>query len=181
MNTGLSPFKTLFGLAQRVVDSAAPMPDRSASADTWQAIAFEFMNSTFVVPMRDVTEVLPVPNVTRLPGVQKWVRGIANVRGEILALVDLNDFVGAGRVTNPVLSRVVAIQIGDMGFGVVVDRVIGMRQVNQANIQSGAAETCPTEMKEYVSGAVQLDDQDVHLFDPLKLVKSDTFVNVSTL
>lgn len=181
MNDGLSPFATLQQIAQRVVDSAAPLPDRSGSQDSWQAIAFEFMNETFVVPMKDVKEVLPTPSTTRLPGVQKWVKGIANVRGEILALVDLNDFVAAGRVSNPTLSRIVAVEIDEIRFGVVVDRVIGMRQVNQAQVQTGATASCPPEMTDYVSGAVKLDDQEVNLFDPLKLVKSDTFENVSTL
>lgn len=182
MSTGASPFQTLQQLAQRVVDSATPLPNRSSSADSWQAIAFEFMNDTFAVPMKDVKEVLPTPGVTRIPGVQKWVKGIANVRGEILALIDLNDFISAGRVSNPTLSRVIAVEIGDLRFGMVVDRVIGMRQVNQAQVQTGeASSSCPPEMKDYVSGAVQLDDQEVNLFDPLKLVKSDTFENVSTL
>lgn len=181
MTTSLSPFANLQQLAQRVVDSATPLPDRSESSDSWQAIAFEFMNGTFVVPMKDVKEVLPTPGVTRIPGVQKWVKGIANVRGEILALVDLNDFIAAGRVSNPTLSRVVAVEIGEIRFGIVVDRVIGMRQVNQAQIQTGSTSSCPTEMAAYVSGAVQLDDQEVNLFDPLKLVKSDTFQSVSTL
>jgi len=181
MDTGLSPFKTLQDLAKRVLDSAAPLPDRSGTADSWQAIAFEFMDDVFVVPMKDVKEVLPTPGVTRIPGVQKWVKGIANVRGEILALIDLNDFVAAGRVSNPTLSRVVAVEIGDIRFGMVVDRVIGMRQVNQAQIQTGATKKCPPEMADYVSGAVKLDDAEVNLFDPLKLVKSDTFDSVSTL
>lgn len=181
MDTGLSPFAILQQLAQRVAETAAPLPDRSGSTDSWQAIAFEFMNETFVVPMKDVKEVLPTPSTTRLPGVQKWVKGIANVRGELLALIDLNDFIAVGRVSNPTLSRVVAVEIGEMRFGMVVDRVIGMRQVNQAQIQAGTAANCPPEMKDYVSGAVQLDDHEVNLFDPLKLVKSNTFESVSTL
>ena len=181
MSDSLSPFETLQQLAQRVAEAAAPIPDRADSAESWQAIAFEFMEDTFVIPMKDVKEVFPTPGVTRIPGVQKWVKGIANVRGEILALIDLNDFVSAGRVSNPTLSRVVAVEIGDMRFGIVVDRVIGMRQVNQGAVLSGdAAASCPEEIKDYVSGAVQLDEQEVNLFEPLKLVKSETFDNVST-
>lgn len=181
MIDSLTPFETLQQLARRVSENAAPMPDRADSAESWQAIAFEFMEDVFVIPMKDVKEVFPTPGVTRIPGVQKWVKGIANVRGEILALIDLNDFVSAGRVSNPTLSRVVAIEIGEMRFGIVVDRVIGMRQVNQAAIESGATTSCPAEMTEYVSGAVQLDDQEVNLFEPLKLIKSETFDKVSTL
>lgn len=181
MVSDTSPFQALKTLAQRVRDTAAPLPDRSKASDNWQAIAFEFMNDIFVIPMKDVKEVLPTPSTTRIPGVQQWVKGIANVRGEILALVDLNSFISSGRTSNPNLSRVVAVEIGAVRFGLIVDRVIGMRQVNQAQIQPGATKSCPKEIAEYVSGAAQLDEYQVNLFDPMKLVNSDTFSSVSTL
>ena len=181
MSSDQSPFTLLQNLAAQVSDNAAPMPDRSKQADSWQAIAFEFMRTSFAIPMRDVKEVLPTPGVTRLPGVQKWVKGIANVRGEILALIDLNDFVSAGRASNPTLSRVVAVEKNGMHFGIIVDRVIGMRQINQTQIKEGAASDCPPEMKEYVLESIKLDDEQINLLDPIKLIESDTFAQVSTL
>ncbi len=181
MSNSLSLFQALQQLTQRVAEFAAPIPDQSDSAENWQAIVFELMGNNFFLPMKHVKEVFPTPGVTRIPGVQKWVKGIANVRGEILALIDLNDFFATGRASNPVLSRVVAVEIGEMRFGMVVDRVVGMRQVNQSAVQSGAAVSCPSEIMNYVSGAVQLDDKEANLFEPLKIIKSDTFDNVSTL
>ena len=181
MSSELSPFQTLKTLAQRVRDNAAPLPDRSKASESWQAIAFEFMNDIFVVPMKDVKEVLPTPGATRIPGVKQWVKGIANVRGEILALVDLNSFISSRRTSNPNLSRVVAVEIGTVRFGLIVDRVIGMRQVNQAQIQPGTTQACPQEMAEYMSGSAQIDEYEVNLFDPMKLVNSDTFSGLSTL
>jgi len=181
MSSKLSPFAMLQQLANVAKERAVPVPDQAGQADIWQAIAFEFMNETFLVPMKDVKEVLSMPAARRLPGVKKWVKGIANVRGEILALIDLNSFISSGRLTNPAYSRVIAVETEGMRFGVIVDRVIGMRQINQAQVSEGIASSCPSEMRDYVSAAVDFENQDVSLFDPVKLIKSDTFASVSNL
>ena len=47
-----------------------------------------------IAPMGNVVEMLPVPEATPLPGVQPWVAGLANVRGRLLPLFDLEVFFG---------------------------------------------------------------------------------------
>lgn len=181
MSAKLTPFAVLQQLEQRATSLAAPLPDQAGETKSFQAIAFEFMGDTFLMPMTDVKEVLPMPVTRRLPGVQKWVKGIANVRGEILALIDLNAFLSSGKMTNPAVSRIIAIETDGMHFGIIVDRVIGMRQVSQAQIKEGPAGNCPSEMLGYIAASVDLENQSMNLFCPVKLVNSDTFATVSTL
>ena len=48
-------------------------------------------DTVLVSKMGEVTEILDPPDFTRVPGVQSWVVGIANVRGSLLPLMDLKD------------------------------------------------------------------------------------------
>ena len=177
----IHPFEQLKQLAQRVKDHAAPLPETSDKDNAWQAIAFQLNDATMLIDMNAVSEVSPQPPVTKLPGVKRWVLGISNVRGEVLAIVDLHELFELGGTRTPHLNRVIAIEKGDTRLGMVVDRVIGMRQIGSQDMRDHASEECPEAMKTCVTGSVFIDDQWMDIFDPGKLIKHENFLNVSTL
>lgn len=177
----IHPFEQLKQLAQRVRDRGAPLPEKTGKDNSWQAIAFQLNDAIMLIDMNAVSEVSPQPPVTKLPGVKRWVLGISNVRGEVLAIIDLHEFFDLGGARNPHLNRVIAIEKGDTRLGMVVDRVIGMRQVSTQEIREQASEECPEPMKVCVSGSVLIDGQWMDIFDPEKLIKNENFLGVSTL
>ena len=136
---------------------------------------------TMLINMAHVAEVSPQPPVTRLPGVQRWVKGIANVRGEVLTIVDLHEFFHLESPRNPALCRVIAIERGETRLGILVDRIVGMRQIATQNIDETSSESCPEKIKACVSGSVQFDENWMDIFDTEKLVTHEQFLNVSTL
>ena len=66
----------------------------------WVGVAFRLSSENFLVAREETREVLGFPRcVTRVPGAKPWIRGLANVRGQLLPVVDLRAFLGGG-VTN---------------------------------------------------------------------------------
>lgn len=181
MSESINPFGLLNKLASIVNQCALPLPERSIQDDSWQGIAFQLEDATMLIDMNNITEVSPQPAVTRLPGVKRWVRGIANVRGEVLTLVDLHEFFELRGGTNPASNHVIAIVKGDTRLGVIVDRVIGMRQIESKKVRKERSEECPESMKDCVSGAVYMDESWMDIFDPEKLINNKKFLNLSTL
>lgn len=181
MSNSIHPFEQLNQLAQRVEEMAATLPERSSKDDAWQAVAFQLDEAIMLINMNSVSEVSPQPPVTRLPGVKRWVRGIANVRGEVLTVVDLHEFFELAGNRNPAFNRVIAIEKGEIRLGMVVDRIIGMRQIAAQEFREEPSEECPEAMKPCVSGAVLIDNSWMDIFDPEKLVSNENFLNVSTL
>lgn len=181
MNDSVNAFELLSALSQRVDDKALPLPERSSQDDSIQAVAFQLDNATMLIDMASVAEVSPQPPVTRLPGVQRWVRGIANVRGQVLTVVDLHEFFELSGARNPAFNRVIAIEKGETRLGVIVDRIIGMRQITIKQIRPEPSQDCPDSMKSCVSGAVLIDNDWMDVFDPEKLINNENFLNVSIL
>ena len=77
--------------------------------------------------MDDVVEILDVPDISVVPLTQSWMRGIANLRGKLLPVIDLNGYLGKGltRVTNR--TRVLVIDLNGIYSGLVVDDVMGLK------------------------------------------------------
>ena len=60
-------------------------------------MAFRMGGETFLVAREETREVLGYPAVvTRIPGAKSWVKGLANVRGQLLPMLDLRQFLGSG-------------------------------------------------------------------------------------
>ena len=79
--------------------------------------------------MDDVIEILDLPVLSNVPLTQPWVRGIANVRGSLLPVIDLNGYLGneVPRVTNK--TRVLVIDFNGVYSGLVVDALDGQRGI----------------------------------------------------
>ena len=78
------PFELLKELEKR---SRALTPGSVSGAETakeWVGVAFRMGGETFLVAREETREVLGYPAaVTRIPGAKTWVKGLANVRGQL--------------------------------------------------------------------------------------------------
>jgi len=76
----------------------------------------------FAVAQNKVREIVPSREVTRLPGAPVWVKGLLNLRGTLVTIIDLSERFGMGRAQSP-LAPVVIFLIGDRLLGALVDDV----------------------------------------------------------
>lgn len=89
-----TPFQLLVDIDQRCRRLAAGLPAQQEAVQSWSGIGFRMGGRFFVAPMGEVGEVLHEPRYTQLPGVKTWVKGVANVRGRLLPIMDLCGFLG---------------------------------------------------------------------------------------
>jgi len=123
------PFELLLELERRARAAIAARDGAPAATDEWVGIGFRLGAERFVASRGDVREVLPVPEqVTRVPGAKPWLRGIANLRGQLLTVVDLKSFLGAGTAGNDRQARILIVASRDVPTGLIVDEVVGFRR-----------------------------------------------------
>ena len=83
--------------------------------------------------MEDVSEIISVPHISRVPGVKPWLLGIANLRGTVISIIDLRQFLGGKPSSITGSSRIVVVNSGDWSYGMLIDEVIGMRHFSSEN------------------------------------------------
>lgn len=101
-----------------------------AQADTvseWAGIVYRIGHNNVVSQFGEVVEILDVPELSRVPLTQPWVRGIANIRGNLLPVIDLSGCLTGGvtRITGK--TRVLVIDYNGFYSGLIVDEVHGMK------------------------------------------------------
>lgn len=169
-------FRTLADVAERARATAKGLPAQMDVKPFWSGIGFQLFGQRFVAPMAEVTEMLDLPHFTQLPGVQSWVRGVANVRGRLLPLTDLAAFLG-GKLEAPRRQRrVLVIETGDIFSGLVVDAVWGIQHFP---VDTYVPEMVGIEyqtMVPYLQGSFRVEDQgDWIVFSPWAVLRDDKF------
>lgn len=123
------PFEVLRELERRSRAAVAGGTPSDAGAEEWQGIGIRIGSERFVVARAEVREVLMLPaGITRVPGAKPWVRGLANVRGHLLPIVDLRMFLGAGMGGTDRSLRVIVLSNPEFQVGLIVDEVFGFRR-----------------------------------------------------
>lgn len=111
-------------------------PEDAAIAETHLAvIEFVLHGERYCVESQFVREVHVLRDLTPVPGTPDFVLGILNVRGQILAVLDLARILGVAPVEDTPPSRAVLLHAGSMEFAVPVDAVLGARAIDAAAVQ----------------------------------------------
>lgn len=98
----------------------------------WDGLSYSIAGVRVVTAMDELREMLAYPGqVTRVPGVQHWMRGVANVRGSLLPVVDLQLFLGAKAVVPGKAARMLVIRMRGLECGLLVPSVQGMRHFEE--------------------------------------------------
>jgi purine-binding chemotaxis protein CheW len=123
-----------------------------------QHVIFALAGTEYAAPIANVIEIGRPLDVTPVPNVPGWVLGIANLRGDIISMVDLRAFLGMERISYGQASRMLVAQTRreDMTTALIVDRVSGIRYLAVDRI---GAPTAPIEdrVTPYLRGVYEHD------------------------
>lgn len=123
----MTAFERLQDYESRSLTHVAGNPLQSGEGVVWRGVAYRIGQRCFVSEHSHVVEILGVPSVTPVPGAQPWLLGLANVRGNLLAVVDLKQFLEGQRSVQHERQRMLVIRQPGGDVGVLVDELYGQR------------------------------------------------------
>lgn len=168
----------LHDMERRSRQRAAGLGQQAPAGQSWTAIAFRIGSRHFVTPLNETREVFPVPEqITPVPKSQRWVLGIVNLRGELLPVFDLNQFLHDKAFKLNKRSRIIVINDSDTISGVAVDEVFGLKHFQQQPAPLPAAET--TELAPYLTGMIHQQEIDWQVFSFRHLISDPRFLNAA--
>ena len=120
-------------------------------------LTFELSNEIYGIEIRYVTEIIGIQQIVELPELPKYFRGIINLRGKIVPVMDVRlRFSKEFRNYND-RTCVIVIECGDITMGLIVDNVAEVLNIPEANIVP------PPNLnkggEKYISGIGMVGDQ----------------------
>lgn len=178
-------FTALLDLAQRSRRAAKGLPAQAAVVPHWSGIGFQLMNHYMVAPLGEFSELLELPSYTKLPGVQPWVLGVANVRGRLLPLFDMGAFFGSRLEGHRKKHRVLVLETENLYSGLVVESALGMQHFPVETFSDTAA-NMEEALRPFIKGSYSQSrggltaaEQRWFVFSPALLAQEPRFVNAA--
>lgn len=123
------PFELLVELERRGRAVTASAVAEPSAAQEWVGVALRMAGELYLVAREEAREVLGVPPaLTRVPGARAWILGLANVRGQLVPIIDLRQFLGGGVTPSSRNTRIIIVNHREIPAGLVVDEVLGFRR-----------------------------------------------------
>ena len=130
----IDPVALLKAIEDRCRSCSAGLPHKVEVSGEWSGIAFRVGSNNLVTPLGEVIEILDYPDLARVPRTHSWVRGIANVRGNLLPVIDLHGYLGGSMAQRTDKTRILVIDSNGVYSGVVVDEVLGLKHFMEEEI-----------------------------------------------
>ncbi|MCL1896071.1 MAG: chemotaxis protein CheW [Clostridiales bacterium] len=136
-------------------------------------LIFSLDGSMYGLPIRFVTEVVPIQPVTRVPETPGYVKGIINLRGRIIPIVDVRLKFGKQEIPYNDRTCIIVIDVNAVVVGLVVDKVNDVLTIEDSQIaQPPAGGTLGFENR-YIDGIGKSGDMVLLLLNAEKLLRAD--------
>ena len=121
-----------------------------------QVVAFKLLNEEYGVSILNVQEIRNLTDITRVPFAQGYIKGVINLRGSVLPVIDLKKRLGLADAPYTDDTRIVTVTIGDLHVGMLVDAVTEVLTINSKPVDPKKASN-GKEITKYLSGIGNVD------------------------
>ncbi|MDH5444751.1 MAG: chemotaxis protein CheW [Gammaproteobacteria bacterium] len=172
-------FELLRDIETRSRNNAMGLPQQVEIRQSWSGIGFRIGEVRLVAPFGEVSEVLSLPVLTKVPSARPWVLGLANVRGTLLPILDLGMFVEGCKTSVGSRTRFMIVNQKGVMAGVVVDEVFGLRHFYEEE-HTDMFPQVSQQLMDYLDGAYQQKEIYWGIFSMLRLCQDPHFAEVAS-
>lgn len=161
-------------MSEEAINKTDFAADAKKSSNALQFLSFTLGKEEYGVDILRVQEIRSWEPVSRIPNVPSYEKGVVNLRGAIVPIIDLRERFGLGNLDYSPLTVVVVLQAHLEGrtrvMGVVVDAVSNVVDIEKQDIQS-APNFGAKVSTEFINGLASVNGRMVMLLDVDKLLK----------
>lgn len=151
-------------------------PPRDTSGESIEVLEFSLADERYAFEARHVHDVQPLKELTPLPCTPPFLRGLVNVRGRLVPVIDLKKFFGLPEPGITDLHRVLLLRGADIEIGLLADAVEGVHAISLEGLQPSLP-TMSGIRGEYLRGITAdrlvILDAEAILADPRIVVDED--------
>ena len=136
-----------------------------------QLINFRLRDEEFGVDIDSVREITRVGDITHIPEAPSFIQGVINLRGQIIAVIDLAGRFGlATQEKLSDIARIVVTEVNDQTVGMLVDEVPGVLKIPEENIEPTPELIQSQIRKDYIKGVGKLKNRLIIFLDLEKVL-----------
>lgn len=157
------------------------MDDKGYAVDMeMQLVAFKVGSEEFGVDVKKVEGVISLVDITRMPRAPRFVEGIINLRGQIIAVVDLASRLGIEEPERGPATRIVVVEALEVKVGLIVDspEVIN---INKEDIEASPSLIGGDVESSFIKGVVKMGERLLILLDVDRVLSDEERLDIGEM
>lgn len=151
----------------------APVREERKAAEATEHLAtFLLSREEYGVDVRTVQEIIRVADITPVPRAPASIKGVINLRGRIIPVIDLKKKLGLGEVEHDKRTRIVVVKLRERLIGLLVDAASQVLKVPVSSVEA-APEAVVEIDADFIRGVAKLPDRLIILMDLQKVLAAE--------
>lgn len=142
------------------------------SSNEIKMLIFSLNGENYAADIKDVERILGYQVPTVLPDSPYFVKGVINYEEKILPIISLSEKFNFGEDKETESRKIIIVKREDKKFGIIVENVYEVRDVNSDLVEVAPPITTKVERK-YINGLIKLEDKIVILLNLDKILSLD--------
>jgi len=143
------------------------------SEELLQLVVFQLGEEEFGLDIMQVQEIIRIPEITRIPHSPGHVKGVINLRGKIITVINLDTRFGMEQKVHDDNSRIIVAEFDENVVGMVVDSVSEVLRLPLSTVEQVPEIVSGKINANYLKGVGKLEDRMLILLDITKVVMED--------
>ncbi len=145
----------------------------TAQTHTMQIVVFKLGQEEYGLHIDQIKEVVITPTITRMPQTPAFVKGVANIRGNVIAILDLEEKFGLTRsqeASSNGNNFTLVIESEDYKMGILVREVPNTLSISSTNVEDSVFTGDSQSEQSYITGIVKLEKRLIIMIDIFKVI-----------
>ena len=133
-------------------------------------VIFKLDKEYYGIPIENVLSIERARETTRIPNAPDYIKGVINLRGEVIPVIDLRDKLGMKSEAFSENSRIIVVKINEIVVGLIVDSSSEVLEIDKENIDKSPINE-NNQFTEYISGIGKTLDRLIVLLNLVKILE----------
>ena len=146
-------------------------------------LTFNLMDEFYGVSVNWILQIIAIPDITKIPKTPIFVKGVINLRGKIIPVIDLRIKFLLPEKEYDERTSIIIVKIrnehGEINIGIIVDKVIEVLDIHESEIEKTPAFGTNIEMQ-FIHGMAKVKQKVVSLLNIANILTTEEISSIST-
>ncbi len=154
--------------------------EEELSTQEGQYLTFNIDKQEYCIEIKYVTEIVGIQKITDLPDVPKFIKGVINLRGKVIPVLDVRLRFGMKEREYDARTCIMVVNINKTSVGLVVDTVSEVMNIPEESIEEPPKVSKKADGNRFVLGLGKVGDEVKIILDTQKLLFEEEFEEITS-
>jgi purine-binding chemotaxis protein CheW len=143
-------------------------------------LTFYLGDEQYGIAIDKIKEIIAMMDVTNVPNTPPFMRGVINLRGSIIPIVDTRLRFGMEHRDEDMHTAIIIVEVEKVNIGFIVDRVEEVSSIDESNLSEPPKFGSHVDTN-FICNVAQIEDNVAMILDVVKLFETDELVSLEQI